>query len=275
MESVTHLSSVTDPEGAAEAVQAALSEVADSKEVKTISPPPQLDIELPAGFMDPQHGLTREAEVRELTGEDEEKLARVSAAKTLGKFKQTLLQCGVTSVGGRPATKDVLDALLVGDREYLLLQIRRATYGDEMEMSLRCPNCAADHEVIYQLDVDVPINHLENEEDRFFTVDLKAGKAVVAFPSGADETKILDDSGKKTMAEINTYLLSRCIESINDMPIGEADVRRLGMKDRRVLIEELQERQPGPRYDRVQFECPDCGRSSPVNLDLADLFRPM
>src|SRR5215469_729441 len=73
--------------------------------------------------------------VKELTGEDEEALARAAQANYF-HFIDRLLRCGVVQLGDEPKsqTEQLLGKLLIGDREQLLLGIREATYGDEIEV---------------------------------------------------------------------------------------------------------------------------------------------
>src|ERR1017187_2024595 len=109
----------------------------------TITPPPSDLVTLPGGLW--KNGkVVKQAVVRELTGEHEEQLSRASQSANPFHFVDTLLRCGVRTIGDYPEdqTEALLKDLLVGDREHLILEIRRATYGDELEVDKwECPNC--------------------------------------------------------------------------------------------------------------------------------------
>jgi hypothetical protein len=108
------ISASSDPALANKLVNQALSEqevvVAASK--TEIPSPPDTQVELPGGLLDPFEGLTTSVEIRELTGADEEQLARIADA---GKGLLSILERATVKVGDKPADKDTLDSLLSGD----------------------------------------------------------------------------------------------------------------------------------------------------------------
>ena len=67
---------------------------------------PETTVDLPGGLYDPCEGnVMKTAEVRELTGLDEEAIVRISEP---GKALLTILEKATVSVGGQPVTKDTL-----------------------------------------------------------------------------------------------------------------------------------------------------------------------
>jgi hypothetical protein len=82
------------------------------------------------------------------------------------------------------------------------------------------------------------------------------------------------DNIDKTAAEVNTILLSGCITSINGAPsVGARTALSLGMADRNKIIDEILNRNPGPRLGEVKKTCQACGEDIPLPLSLTDLFR--
>ena len=254
---------------AAEAMAPSQAEVTATKPVAVITPP-DLTVELPGGLYDPFDGVTKTAEIRELNGADEEAIARITDA---GKALLTVLERATVKIGEKPANKESLDTLLSGDREMLLLAIRKATFGSTVEVGPGfCPSCDAEQTFTIDLTEDVTVKTL-NEEDREFTLDCKVGKVVISLPNGYVQKSIVTATNKNS-AELDTLLLKGCILSINDGPIVTIDhIKKLSLQDRRDIITEITTRNPGPQLGNIKKPCISCGLEVPLPLTLADLFR--
>jgi len=240
-------------------------------EIKTVAPS-NSTVVLPGGFIAKDGSLIKYAEVRELNGMDEE---AVSKSGTPGKALAAMLQRGVTSIGANPVDKADLDQLLSGDRDALLIGIRRVTFGDTVEFEIMCSNCRTELEVSVHLIDDVPMKNLDDPiNDRTFTyMSKKHGAVVIGLPTGAVQKKLIENSDK-TGSELNTILLSGCVKSINGEPsIGATTALTLGMADREGIIKEIFNRTPGPRLGDVTTTCEACGEEISTPLSLADLFR--
>jgi hypothetical protein len=240
-------------------------------EIKTVAPSSS-EVILPGGFVAGDGSLIKYAEVRELNGMDEE---AISKAGSTGRALVVMLQRGLVSLGMEKPDKDAFDSLLSGDRDSILIGIRRITFGNEIEFEFECPHCQTELAVSVDLTNDIPYKTLENPlEDRKFTYDsAKNGAIVVGLPTGITQKKLLENSDK-TAAEINTILLAGCVESVNGIvSMGATTVLKLGMKDREKIISEILTRNPGPRLGEVKTTCEACGEEIPMPLSLADLFR--
>jgi dsDNA-binding SOS-regulon protein len=257
---------------AQEITKVQVEETVGSVPTITIPSLPDTNIELPGGFYDPlDDQLVTTAEVRELTGGDEEAIVKISEP---GKALMTILEKATVSLGGKPADKETLSMLLAGDREALLLAIRRVTFGNEVELEAVCSRCPELQTFVVDLEKDVEVKSLDDRiNDRRFTLDLKVGKVKVALPTGDTQNKLVNASNKNT-AELDTLLLSNCVLEINDVPVlGQAQIRNLGIKDRRTILEEIAKRNPGPLLSEVKKACKTCGQEVELPLTLADLFR--
>jgi hypothetical protein len=233
---------------------------------------PDTEVKLPAGFIDPIEGtIYRNAEVRELTGADEEAIVKISDP---GKALLAILERATVSIGDEPATKDMLGVLLAGDREALLLAIRKATFGSEVEVSTVCDKCPEVQVFKIDLNTDVETKELDDPiNDRRFTVELKAGLAKVNLPNGDVQTKLINAT-EKNSAELDTLLLASCVFEIKDQPVLDSTrIRNLGINDRRTLLEEIAKRNPGPQLSEIKKACKNCGQEVSLPLTLAELFR--
>ena len=233
---------------------------------------PDTTVTLAAGLIDPfENTVSTTAEVRELNGADEEAIAKLSDP---GKALLAILERATVSVGDQPSTKQILGSLLAGDREALLLAIRKATFGSEVEVSTVCDKCPELQTFKIDLDKDVEVKRLEDPiRDRRFTVELKAGLAKVNLPTGDVQTQIINATDKNS-AELDTMLLVACVTEIGDQPVLSPNrIRSLGITDRRLLLDEIANRNPGPQLSEIKKACGTCGQEVYLPLTLAELFR--
>lgn len=270
--SVASIDARTDPEAANAAVKELLASPAPH--VPMIDLPPDGSVTLPGGLIDFDGKLHTEAVVRELNGADEEALAKPEVTKNLGRFMQLLLQRGVTRIGPHENPSNaILGSLLLGDRDTLLLAIRRATYGNDLEMQVDCPACSTTLDVKYDLSTDIPVKKMDDPMQRSFVTRTRDGAELVAtLAIGADAEAILN-AGNKTVPEINTMLLTRCLSTPAGNPLSLDAVRRLGIQDRHRFVDELTDRQPGPQYQKLELECTTCAKQFPLPLSIVDIFR--
>jgi hypothetical protein len=242
-----------------------------------IEGPSDTYVTLPGGLV--IDGITyTEAQVRELNGDDEEALAKAALSGDSFRYVKVLLDRGVVSIGPEKATPTVLRDLLIGDREVLIMAVRQATFGDDVVIDpYFCPNCGDELVATVQLST-VPIKELESPRE--FDIPLrKGGTARVRLPDGHVQEATLSN-GNLTAAEQNTILLSKCVISITDADgKGEfisgstSKVNVLGIKDRRAILKEFGERQPGPRYDEVKMRHDACDTEVRVPLTVVEMFR--
>jgi hypothetical protein len=218
--------------------------------------------------------------VRELTGADEEALARAAVSGQPERMLDVLLAAGVLSLGTITPTAADLLALPVADRDSLLLDIRIATYGPEMKFEqIRCQHCDADFELTYDL----------NEIDRHPSTDSvvavalrRGGSVTLRFPNGSDQVEILTKirTDNINRAEQDTLLIGRCL--VNETATngdqsavvdGNARARAMSMGDRAAVLRALNDLRSGPRLDEATAVCPACSVRTGVPLSIDLLFR--
>lgn len=230
---------------------------------------PTTSVRLPGGF-ETMAGYVYDVEVRELNGEDEEALAK---SPTVSRALMTILNRATVRIGDSKATPGLLDSMLAGDREVVLLQIRKATYGATEEFYLHCTSCSTDQKQTIDLDTDVKIKTLEDPADRRWDMDLRVGHVTLSLPDGTAQRKVAA-AGDKSIAELNSILISECLIQVNDMPsMGVGTARSLGLADREAIINAIAERQPGPQLGEVIKSCENCSADIRVQINLAQLFR--
>ena len=246
------------------------SQISQEDDIKTRMPADP-SVELPGGFLKDDGALVKYATVRELTGRDEEAIARLS---NRNQMLNLILERGLEKLGEAEPSSFDLDSMLAGDRDAIILAIRKVTFGPTVESVVTCPKCLERSDVSIDLDKDIEIRELQDPlNDRTFEVDLRAGKAKVTLPIGALQKQLADNSGKNS-AELLSVFLGGCLVSIDGEPcIGTYSATNLGILDRETLFNEIAKRNPGPRLEAVMKACAACGEEIYLPFSLADLFR--
>lgn len=246
-------------------------------------------VRLPGGLRLGQDEYVWTAEVRELTGADEEQLARAAQSGSIFHFLETLLARGTVRLGGRdPAgTAKLLPKLLTGDRDMLGLAIRIATYGEEFEFSgFTCPLCGGytakiTCSLLAKPDGDIELRTLSHPDDAAFDVTMRhGGTAAVRLPDGETQ-KYLADFMNATGTERNSALLRRCVTKvtepsgiIRDVAAEPSVILAMAAGDRKAIVREINERSPGPQLlAGVKFAHLDCGKEVSLPVTLGALFQ--
>ena len=240
-----------------------------------IEPAPVVTTELPGGWISPAGVLVKTAEVKELNGFAEERLSRLDMGKNVASYVTELLLLGVVRIGDEVPTRDLLKNLLIGDRDALVLAIRQATYGNDVEFKLDCTACGEESDIRVEIDKDVEVTFMEDPLVRVFDVELRNGAAKVTLLTGVAQEAFSENIGKKTQAEINTTMLAKSVVEINGVPVRGKDnpVRALSAADRSTLTEFIADHQPGPQFKEIPVPCATCGEEYPISLGLPNLFR--
>ena len=248
----------------------AMAEVPVQKEV-TIIPPSDTVVTLPGGYINTAGEVITEAEVRELNGNDEEAIAKAS---NVGKAILIILQRGTVRVGDEKADERILDRLLSGDRDMLLLSIFKVTFGRTADIPGYCGGCQEMKVVQVDLDQDIKIKTLADPiNDRVFTVQGKKNEFVVQLPTGVTQKEMIINSDK-TSAELSTIMLENTVLKINNSPVlSKLQVQNLGLVDRRTINEAIEKRLVGPQFDEVKVICPECEGEVSVPINFGTLFR--
>jgi hypothetical protein len=211
----------------------------------------------------------RDARLRPVGGSDTDFLfeegdglftaVRVSAL--LGRCLERLGPPGPVSVGA-------VSQLSVGDREALLLHLRRLTFGDRLQGVVDCPDCEE------KMDLDLRVSDLllppyddcRQLYETEITDDGSAYRVSFRLPTGADqeETAILaHDSDQGTATET---LLRRCVLEIDGGPGVTADELPPAVTEQ--LPETMSELDPQAEV-LLSLSCPACGHDFLAPFDTA------
>lgn len=201
------------------------------------------------------------AELRALSGREEEWLARHRDAPSAIAVTRLLDAC-LVGLDGAETTGDVARRLLVGDRDYLILALRRMTLGDGFQGVVACPRCAAKIDISFDA-ADVPVES-RPQTVASHTLPLEAGESprTIRFrlPTGADQEAVL---GLEPMATAVDALLERCIV--------EDGGTTLATDEREAVVEAMD--RLAPQVDvELDLTCPECEHAFMLPFDVTAFF---
>jgi len=265
------INAASNPDLVNKLVKDVVDETQDAPEPAKIVAPSEVIVDLPGGYITSTGEVLRTAEVRELDGRDEE---AISKATSYMKSMLIALQRGTVSIGEQPVTEAMLDGILSGDRDAIMLGIYRATFGDTATVPAYCGQCKDYMDVTVDIVSDIKTKVLVDPiGDRTFTVQGRSAEYTVRLPEGKAQREIAT-SMDKTNSELDTLLLEYCVTQINGAPVfGKAHVQKIGLADRRTILKAIIDRNVGPQFDDLKVSCPDCSGEVVVPINLGTIFR--
>jgi hypothetical protein len=246
----------------------------------------QETVTLPVGLEDEETGeVLREVSLRKLTGNEEALLVEPRLRQNGGKLITALLaSCVRGPDSGERLAAATVRRLASADRNYLVLEVRRLTFGDELEARYQCPRCGATTfalEDLAQLEVRT-VDELEDE----IRVELRDGfrdttgevhrELVFRLPTGADEEAAAARRDGNA-ARQRDALLARCLRRVGDLEprrveaLGSRILAELSMSDRRLIQVAIEDAAPGPNLIRT-IVCDGCGEEFHAMLDMSHFF---
>jgi hypothetical protein len=206
-----------------------------------------------------------------MTGYEEE-LVEARSANTAALCNELLARC-LTPVGERSdeATARV-EALLVAERDAAIVDLRRMTFGDRVEVDVHCPDCSAASHVSFDL-TEVALEAADVAEA--LEITLSDGRvAELELPTARDQADLLA-AALDGSAERRTWLLERSIRRLGDSagPLGFEKVHGLDSRTRRELERELEREIPDLDL-RVGATCEACRREFAAPFDVGSFFLP-
>jgi hypothetical protein len=193
------------------------------------------------------------AELRPLTGREEEWVTQHAGTPSARLVSKLLSACFIR-LDDLAVDSEIIGKLLAGDRDYLILQLRRMTLGDRFAAVFSCPACkrAMDVEFLAQ---DILV---EPRPQNAATYTWR-GQRVVQYrlPNGADQEAVAD----LPASEAVETLLARCV--IDGAP--------LSAEERDAVIADMDAH--APQIDlELELNCPECGHSFTTPFDCTSFF---
>lgn len=233
---------------------------------------------LPGGYFDAAGRLHRDFDLAVLTGREEELLTQAHHPRPAALVTEVLSRC-VRRLGDiSPVPLAVARDLLVGDRLYLMLQLRRATFGDRVRADLACPWPGCGERVSLDFAISAVPVEAPPQPGPVHVMTLSASAAgrddrEVAFrlPTGADQEELSELVEDNEGAAL-TALLARCVRRIGteDNP-GEEPVAGLPALARAEIEERMRQVAPSVAQT-MDARCTGCGRTFTAPFDIQRFF---
>jgi hypothetical protein len=215
----------------------------------------------------------REAQLRPLTGEDHIFLTEECGGLLPAQWVTEALTRCVTRLGPNElVTREAIRSLTVGDREALLLHLRRLTSGDRLRCLLACPSpeCKEKLEVNPQV-ADLllpPYAEVVQEHELTIRHEGGGGPSVVCFrlPTGFDQ-EAAAEMARNDVASGADFLLRRCVQSatlFDGSPVNEFSPAFVAQ-----LADRMAELDPQAEII-LQLTCPVCGATFSEIFDTAN-----
>ncbi len=245
----------------------------------------EFEMLLPVGVTDAEGFVQRQAGLRKMTGNEEALLYDPGLGNA--QLVTELLNSCLTRLGTiQPVTSEILRQMYTLDRNYLMVELRRITLGEQLPVLYTCPHCGrqvAYHENLGQ----IPVKRLgEGETAPALAVELEDGfvdregnlhkTVTLRYPTGADEEFVTPLVAKNPLQAQDAFLL-RCVTSFGTLPkaaleaYGVKILRELSLGDRQRLLRALNEDAPGVDFHRA-VPCESCHNTFDAVLDVTHFF---
>lgn len=242
-------------------------------------------VNLPIGYIDESGINHQQAILRKMCGYDEE-LLYDETLNSGALVTQLLKNCLIRLGGINDIDSGLVSELYTADRNYLLLELRRITLGNELHSTYLCPHCGSNISVIENLD-EVDVHRLNVDKVlQDIQVKLEDGyldregrrhtELVLTLPRGVDEEVVAPMLSKDPLKAQDALLL-RCIKRFGELPrasleaFGVKILRELTMGDRRKLQSALSDDLPGINLQRL-VHCGPCSNSFKGVMDVSNFF---
>jgi hypothetical protein len=198
----------------------------------------------------------RSAVIRPLSGHEEAWLAGNRHLPNAIIVTRLLNFC-VLKIDGEPAPASVAQRMLVGDRDYLLLQLRRVTLGDRLSAVIHCPACGSKMDT----DLDTASVPIESRPQVELRHSVDVGDRIVSFrlPAGSDQEAVVGLDSEAAVAE----LFRRSIVDDGGSPLTPAE---------QLVVIAAMERVAPEVFVELQLTCPECAHEFVMPFDIASFF---
>lgn len=244
-----------------------------------------IEYEMLCGYKDSDGVVHKTYTLREMTGRDEEAISKPEVKQNPTKAINVLLSRCVLSIGTLERKSfqsnewmNIIMSLYSGDQDVMLMQLRKLSISDEIEVQHTCPNCKAKLNTVLSVD-ELEIVPFKGSTVIPFTLSKgfkdKKGEVhregTMRLANGRDR-EILTPLAKKNLARANTVLLTRLCKFNDGAYIDEDVMASLTVKDREYLNELLNDNVFG--YDlSVDVECDQCGETFRGSLNMVNFLR--
>jgi hypothetical protein len=223
-----------------------------------------VEVQLPGGLPQGEHWL-RSAWLRPISGREEEFLLNEGKGlNPAARVTQLIARCLQRVGSAEPAGAELVRQMSVGDREALLLHLRRLTWGDRIACLLKCPHCGG------KMDLDLTVGELllpaYPRECATHTVEIgekgSSHRVIFRVPNGADQEAVAGMAAESIGAAAE-LVVRRCVdrETLPELPpvvVRELPARMAALDPQAEIL--------------LNLTCPECALEFTAPFDSADFL---
>ncbi len=239
---------------------------------------------LPGGYIDEEGIVHQETELTPLSGREEELLARnMGNGESASQLTIVLSRC-VKRIGKiAPVSEKITRNLLIADRQFLLLELKKLTFGNKIQATFFCPwpECGSKMDIDFSIN-DIPVKeskdkgpsyHMDLSPDAAFTNngEKKFTEIIFRLPNGGDQ-EVISPIVHQNEGLAFSMLLNRCIQKIGpyEQP-KEEHIYQLSPRARREIEQQMEAVSPKVELT-MTATCPECKREFDAPFDLHKFF---
>jgi len=202
--------------------------------------------------------------IHPLTGYEEDWLAQARDIPTAVVVTRLIDSC-VVHLDGQSPPADFARRLLSGDRDYLVLQIRRLTLGDDVCAVASCPRCGKSMDVNFNA-AAIPVDG-KPQDATSYSIELDPREGVSArqvrfrLPVGADQEAAAEMAMEMDAAV--RRLLSRCVLDDGGHPLTPEEESK---------VSEAMELEAPAIHLELDLTCPECDHAFLLPFDTTAFF---
>lgn len=215
----------------------------------------------------------RDARIHPFRGRDEAALLDSGVPRRGAAWTTVVLHRCLDALGPMSSVDpEAVRSLTVGDREALLLHLRRLTLGNTLPCVLTCPSCGQ------KMDLELSARELllspqpleQKEHEMTVEYGEKTYRVEFRLPTGADQEAVAPRGVRDPKAAVR-QIVRRCVERVVEE--GRGEVGEDGWPD--VLVNELSDEMEtlDPQAElRINVQCPECEHAFSFLFDTATYF---
>lgn len=222
---------------------------------------------------------------REMTGRDEEAINKGDVKSNSGKLVNVLLERVLVDIGGHTKKElgnkkwhDLILDMLGCDLDYILVQVRKLSKGNDLTFTHVCPDCKTKLNTTVDID-DLEVKPFNGNFETSFELPGRGYKdskgnyhktGVIRCMNGRDR-EIVVPLFRKNPSSGETMLITRLIKFDDGINVSSSNVADMSVRDREYLAEIIKENVFGIDTN-IEVTCDTCGTEITGEIGTSDFF---
>ena len=229
-------------------------------------------VNVPHGFWDGEH-YCRDLWLRPINSSDEASIAESAGASVAHRANELLTRCLADDDTSLECRRSRIRNLAAGDREALLLHLRRISFGERFDGIFQCrrPKC----EAALELDLHIndlllaPYDHASQSYHRILRDGDSEYHLSFRLPTAGDQEEVAGVA-RTEPERAARMIFERCVTLVeaDQSPVALGALPSPLFEQAAALMEELDPQ----AVIEFELQCPECGSSCSVVLDTASFL---